>query len=187
MAFIGAAGTGKTTTILKLASDIQERSDKDILLISIRGDFAGKLNKMSGSIAATVLTASTPQELREIIDEYGNNAHILIDTPGVNHFDEDALSGLKEYLDEIPDLETHLVVSAASRYIDIIKIVKKFDVFPVHRLLFTKIDETDLYGTLFSVAEETQIPLSYVTDGQDIPDDIKPATAEMVAEMVMRI
>ncbi len=187
MAFIGAAGTGKTTTILKLASDIEERSDKDILLISIRGDFTGKLNKISGSIEATVLTASTPQELREIIDEYGSNSHIFIDTPGVNHFDKDALSSLKEYLDEIPDLETHLVVSAATRYIDIINIVKKFDVFPVHRLLFTKIDETDLYGTLFSVTEQTQIPLSYVTDGQEIPDDIRPATAEMVAEMVMRI
>ena len=187
MAFVGAAGTGKTTTILKLASDIKERSDKDTLLISIRGDFAGKLNKISGSIEATVLTASTPQELREIIDEYGSNSHIFIDTPGVNHFDKDALSSLKEYLDEIPDLETHLVVSAATRYIDIINIVKKFDVFPVHRLLFTKVDETDLYGTLFSVAEETQIPLSYVTDGQEIPDDIRPATAEMVAEMVMRI
>ena len=187
MAFIGAAGTGKTTTILKLASDIQERSDKDILLISIRSDFAGILNKMSGLIEATVLTASTPQELREIIDEYGSNSHIFIDTPGVNHFDKDALSSLKEYLDEIPDLETHLVVSAATRYIDIINIVKKFNVFPAHRLLFAKVDETDLYGTLFSVAEETQIPLSYVTDGQEIPDDIRPATAEMVAEMVMRI
>ncbi|MFQ5686619.1 MAG: hypothetical protein ACE5GV_08160 [Candidatus Scalindua sp.] len=187
MAFIGAAGSGKTTTVLKLSSDIQERSDKDILLISIKGDFAEKLNKMSGSIEATVLTASTPQELREIIDEYGNNSHILIDTPGVNHFDEDALSGLKEYLDEIPDLETHLVVSAATRYIDIIKSVKKFNIFPVHRLLFTKVDETDLYGTLFSVAEQTQIPLSYVADGQEISNDIRLATAEMVADMILKI
>jgi len=186
MVFIGAAGTGKTTTVLKLASEIQERSDKDILLISIRGDFAGKLNKMSGSIEATVLTATTPQELREIIDEYGSSSHILIDTPGVNHFDKDALSDLKEYIDEIPDPETHLVVSAVTRYVDVINIVKKLDVFPVHRLLFTKVDETDLYGTLFSVAEATQIPLSYVTDGQEIPDGIRPATAEMVAEMVMR-
>ncbi len=187
MAFIGAAGTGKTTTILKLASDIKERSGKDILLISIRGDFAGKLNKMSGLIEATVLTASTPQDLGEIIDEYGSNSHVLIDTPGVNHFDKDALSGLKEYLDEIPDLETHLVVSASTRYIDIINIVKRLNGFPVHRLLFTKVDETDLYGTLFSVAEETQMPLSYVTDGQEIQDGIRTATAEMVAEMVMKI
>jgi flagellar biosynthesis protein FlhF len=132
------------------------------------------------------LTASTPQELREIIDEYGNDSHILIDTPGVNHFDEDALSGLKEYLDEIPDLETHLVVSAVSRYIDIVNIAKKFNVFPVHRLLFTRADETDLYGTLYSVTEETQIPISYITDGQEVPNDIRQATAEMVAEMVMR-
>ncbi len=93
---------------------------------------------------------------------------------------------MKEYLDEIPDLETHLVVSAATRYIDIINIIKRFNVFPVHRLLFTKVDETDLYGTLFSVAEKTQIPLSYVTDGQEILDGIRPVTAEMVAEMVMR-
>ena len=187
MAFIGAAGTGKTTTILKLASDIKEHSDKDVLLISIRGDFAGKLNKMSGLIEATVLTAATPQELREIIDEYGSDSHIFIDTPGVNHLDEDALLRLKKYLDEIPDPETHLVVSASTRYIDIINIVRKVNVFPVHRLLFTKVDETDLYGTLFSVAEETQIPLSYITDGQEIPEHIRHATAEMIAEMVMRI
>jgi flagellar biosynthesis protein FlhF len=54
-------------------------------------------------------------------------------------------------------------------------------------LLFTKIDETNLYGTLFSAAMETQIPLSYITDGHDIPDDISPVTAKMVAEMVLQV
>ncbi len=63
----------------------------------------------------------------------------------------------------------------------------KFTLFPIHRLHFTRIDETCLYGTLFSVAMETQIPLSCISDGQDIPEDIRPVTAKMVADMVLQV
>ena len=87
----------------------------------------------------------------------------------------------------MPNRETHLVVSAPTRYADIINTINRYTVFPVHRLLFTRVDETSLYGTLFSVAMETQIPLSCISDGQDIPEDIRQITAEMVADMVLQV
>ena len=187
MVFVGAAGTGKTTTILKLASDTKKLSDKEILLISIRGHSAEKLKKTADRIGVTLRTVTSHRELRDIIDKHDGLSHIFIDTPGISYLDDNALSGLKGFLDEMPNMETHLVVSATTRYADIINIVNKFTVFPLHRLHFTKVDETCLYGTLFSVAMETQIPLSCISDGQEVPEDLRPVTAEMVADMVLQV
>ncbi len=187
MVFIGTAGTGKTTTILKLATDIKKRLNRDVLLVSIRGNSVERLKKTADLIGVTVRTVTTQQELREVIDKHGTSSHIFIDTPALNIFDDNTIMRLKEFIDEMPNLETHLVVSATTRYVDIINIVKKVAGFPINRLLFTKIDETNLYGTLFSVAMETQIPLSCITDGCEVPEDISPITAEMVAEMVLKV
>ncbi len=186
MVFMGSAGSGKTTTIAKLATDMKKRLKRDILFISIRGNSVEKLKKTADLIGATVRTVTNQQELKEIIDKHGQCSQIFVDTPAISILDDSTLIILKGYLDEIPNLETHLVVSATTRYVDIINIIKKVTVFPIHRLLFTKIDETSLYGTLFSVAMETQIPLSCITDGHEIPEDISPITAEMVAEMVLQ-
>lgn len=183
--FVGTSGSGKTTTISKLAAEVKKNINKDVLFISIRGNSVEKLKKTADLIGATVMTVTTQLELREIIDKHGNASHIFVDTPAISIFDDNTLMILKGYLEKIPNIETHLVISATTRYVDIINIIKKVTVFPVHRLLFTKIDETNLHGTLFSVAMETQIPLSCITDGHDIPEDIIPITAEMVAEMVL--
>ncbi len=187
MVFVGAAGTGKTTTISKLASDTRRRSDKEILLISIRGHSAEKLKKTADRIGATLRTVTSHLELRGIRDKNDGTSHVFIDTPGISYLDDNALSDLKGFLGEMPNMETHLVVSATMRYADIINMINKFTVFPIHRLLFTRIDETCLYGTLLSVAMETQIPLSCISDGQEIPEDIRPVTAEMVADMVLKV
>ena len=187
MVFMGSAGSGKTTTISKLATEIRKGSNKDILFISIRGSSVEKLKKTADLIGATVKTVTTQLELKKIIETHGGRSHIFIDTPSINNFCDNTLMIINGYLDEIPNLEIHLVVSATTRYVDIINIIKKATFFPIHRLLFTKIDETRLYGTLFSAAMETQIPLSYITDGHDIPDDISPITAKMIAEMVLKV
>ncbi|GAX60030.1 flagellar biosynthetic protein FlhF [Candidatus Scalindua japonica] len=187
MVFLGAAGTGKTTTILKLASDTKKRSDKEILLLSIRGNSAGKLKQTADRIGVTFKTVTSPRELREIGDKYGGSSHIFIDTPGISYLDGNTLSNLKGLLDEIPDKETHLVVSATMRYADIINLINKFTPFPIQKLNFTRVDETSLYGTLFSVAMETQIPLSWITDGQEIPEDIRPVTTGIVADMILQV
>ena len=187
MVFMGSAGSGKTTTISKLATEMKKGSNKDVLFISIRGSSVEKLKKTADLIVgATVKTVTTQLELKEIIETHGDGSHIFIDTPSINKFCDNTLMIINGYLDEIPNLEIHFVISATTRYVDIINIIKKATAFPIHRLLFTKIDETNLYGTLFSVAMETQIPLSYITDGHDIPDDISPITAKMVAEMVLK-
>ena len=186
MVFVGAAGTGKTTTILKMASDKKKLSDKPILLISIRGHSAEKLKKTADRIGVTLRTVTSHRELKDIIEKYKSSSHIFIDTPGIGYRDENGLSGLKGFLDQVPNMETHLVVSAATRYADTINIINKFSLFPVQKLHFTKVDETCLYGTMLSVAMKTQIPLSCISDGQEVPEDLRQVTAEMVADMVLQ-
>ncbi len=185
MAFIGGAGVGKTTTISKLALSARIHSDKDILLIRLKDDAGEELYKLAELIGATVWVVTTRQELRMIIDEFGSTSLIFIDTPGINHLNNVKLLELKEYIHDIPDLETHLVVSATTRFVDVINTVRNYAVVPVQRLLFTKVDETDIYGTLFSVAMATKIPLSYIANGQEIEGNIKPVTGNMIAEMVL--
>ena len=185
MAFVGGTGVGKTTTISKLALDARTHSDKDILLIKIKDDSEERLNKLAELIGATVWVVTTRQELSMIIDEFKSTSLIFIDTPGINHLNNGELLELKEYIHNMPNLEIHLVVSATTRFVDVINTVKNYSIIPVQRLLFTKVDETDIYGTLFSVAMATKIPLSYITDGQEIQRNIKPVTGSMIAEMVI--
>lgn len=185
MVFVGSSGVGKTTTISKLALNAKAHSDKDILLIKIKDDADGKLYKLAEVIGATVWVVTTRQELRMIIDEFKSTSLIFIDTPGVNHLNDVELLGLKEYIHNIPNLEIHLVVSATTRFVDVINTVKNYAVIPVQRLLFTRVDETDIYGTLFSVAMATKIPLSYITDGQEMQRNVRPVTGSMIAEMIL--
>ncbi len=185
MVFVGGAGVGKTTTISKLALDARTHSDKDILLIKIKDDSEERLNKLAELIGATVWAVTTRQELSMIIDEFKSTSLIFIDTPGINHLNNAELLELKEYIHNIPNLEIHLVVSATTRFVDVINTVKNYAIIPIQRLLFTKVDETDIYGTLFSVAMATKIPLSYITDGREIQRNIKPVTGNMIAEMVL--
>jgi flagellar biosynthesis protein FlhF len=185
MVFVGGSGVGKTTTISKLALNAKAHSDKDILLIKTKDDADEKLYKLADVIGATVWVVTTRQELRMIIDEFESTSLIFIDTPGVNHLNDVELLGLKEYIHDIPNLETHLVVSATTRFVDVINTVKNYAVIPVQRLLFTKVDETDIYGTLFSVAMATKIPLSYITDGQEMQSNVRPVTGSMIAEMIL--
>ena len=185
MAFVGGTGVGKTTTISKLALDARTHSDKDILLIKIKDDSEERLNKLAELIGATVWVVTTRQELSMIIDEFKSTSLIFIDTPGINHLNNVELLELKEYIHNMPNLEIHLVISATTRFVDVINTVKNYSIIPVQRLLFTKVDETDIYGTLFSVAMATKIPLSYIADGQEIQRNIKPVTGSMIAEMVI--
>ena len=185
MVFVGGSGVGKTTAISKLALNAKAHSDKDILLIKTKDDADEKLCKLAEVIGATVWVVTTRQELRMIIDEFKSTSLIFIDTPGINHLNDVELLGLKEYIHNIPNLETHLVVSATTRFVDVINTVKNYAVIPVQRLLFTKVDETDIYGTLFSVAMATKIPLSYITDGQEMQRNVRPVTGSMIAEMIL--
>ncbi|MDR4498638.1 MAG: hypothetical protein MRK02_12090 [Candidatus Scalindua sp.] len=185
MVFIGATGVGKTTTISKLATETRLSSGNEIVLISIEDDCVEKLNKIARVIGAAVAVVTTPQELRLVKDEFRGSSHIFIETPGVSCKDNSKLLAIKEYMNTIPNSEIHLVLDATTRLKDIHTLIEEPLLFPIHSLLFTKVDEADAYGALLNVVMKSKIPVSYIAGGKGLSEDINPATANTIAEMIL--
>jgi flagellar biosynthesis protein FlhF len=93
---------------------------------------------------------------------------------------------MKNYFENIPDLETHLVLSATTKEKDLFEIASKLKDIPVHRVLFTKVDESNAFGNILNVLIRTRIPLSYLTRGRKVPDDIEPGTLPKLIELIFQ-
>ncbi|GJQ58256.1 MAG: hypothetical protein D8M57_02790 [Candidatus Scalindua sp. AMX11] len=183
--FIGASGIGKTTTLSKLARKTRLYSGNEIVLISIENDSVEKMNSVATEIGAVVAVVTTPQELKTVQDEFRRSTHMFIEMPGIGGNDNKKLLALREYINAIPNSEIHLVLNATTRLKDISTLVFDQEFVPIHGLLFTKTDEADTFGTLLTVIMRSEIPVSYIANGNTHSGDIKPATANMIAEMIL--
>ncbi|MDT2194790.1 hypothetical protein P7H14_25185 [Paenibacillus larvae] len=110
---------------------------------------------------------------------------IFMDTAGRNFRKELAVSELNALLQSCGETETYLVLSLTTKYEDIRVITENFIKFGVDKVLFTKMDETATYGTLVNLKRDFQLPFSYLTDGQNVPDDITLADEDKIVELLL--
>jgi flagellar biosynthesis protein FlhF len=188
ISFIGPTGVGKTTTIAKLAAKHSVHSEEGVALITVdtyRIGGADQLKTYGDIMGVPVKVVFTPQELRNAVSKFADASIILIDTAGRSHFDATRIRALKGILQAVPQAETHLVVSASTRYSDVIEIFNRFGIIPLHKVVFSKIDETRAYGMLLNFAVRTALPPSYLTNGQEVPDDIEDANPERIAGLIV--
>ena len=108
---------------------------------------------------------------------------ILVDTPGRSQFNADALLTLKEFLKAAQPADTHLLLSISMKDEDLYKTVDSFVPDYVRQIIFTKLDETSTFGSILNVSMKTSKPISYITTGQNVPDDIESAQAERMADL----
>jgi len=127
----------------------------------------------------------TPQSLKEALKQHHDKGIVMIDTAGRSPYNRMHINELRSFLDVDAQIETHLVLSASTRLSDLKNIVKNFGPCGVDRLIFTKTDETDIMGGIISIAHETGLPVSYITTGQSVPDDIAVADAQSLAAMLI--
>ena len=111
---------------------------------------------------------------------------ILIDTAGRSQHNDFQMKELQEFLGVNSHIEKHLVMSATTKQKDAEEILEKFSVCEPSRLIFTKTDETSSIGIILNLLYEKKLALSYLTNGQSVPDDIIPATADMLAGLLLR-
>jgi flagellar biosynthesis protein FlhF len=186
VALVGPTGVGKTTTLAKLAaySAIQDRSGVAfITLDTYRIAAVEQLKTYAKIMELPVHPALNIEDMRQAIQFHQDKALILIDTAGHSPHDETRMSKLKELLEAQEDIEVHLVLSATTKPADLNDAVNKFKPLDPKYLLFSKMDETSSFGPLFTQIVKTQKPVSYVTTGQNVPEDFEFASREMLADL----
>ena len=126
-----------------------------------------------------------PTDLNNTIARHGDKDLVIIDTGGRSQYNWMQVAELAGFMNELRDAEVHLVLSAATRCKENLAVAEQFAALRFHSLLFTKLDETRDYGSLLTMAVKSKRPISYLTAGQNIPDDIEPASSAKLARMIL--
>jgi flagellar biosynthesis protein FlhF len=128
---------------------------------------------------------STPREMREAVAKMSNLDLILLDTAGRSPRDEVQIQELRSFLSEAQADEVHLVLSSVCSSATLMKTAERFREVGATSLLVTKLDEASSFGNLWPLLRSCPLPLSYLTDGQNVPDDIQPADRRRLARLVL--
>lgn len=190
VALIGTTGAGKTATIAKLAAMQTNRHKQRVAVISIDnyGIAANEqLKRYARIIGIPFTTAVNSVELKLEIKKHKQQDLIFIDTPGLNPNNQSQIQELKAYFTKLPDLQIHLVVSVATKENDLQEISQTFQEVGVQRLLFTKIDESKTYGNMLNALIRTHIPLSFLSCGRRVPDDIETGSISKLVDLIFQI
>jgi flagellar biosynthesis protein FlhF len=188
VALVGPTGVGKTTTIAKLAATFALGRQVKLALLTIdtyRVAAIEQLKTYGDIIGQPVEVALTPQGVKDAFKRHADKDLILIDTAGRSPHNRMHLNELRSFLDAKPQIETHLVLSATTRLSDLKQIVRNFSSTGIERLIFTKTDETAVVGGIISIAHETGLPVSYITTGQSVPDDLLVADARPLSRLLI--
>jgi len=187
VALIGPTGVGKTTTIAKLAAHyalVEKRRVGLLTLDTYRIAAVEQLRTYSEIMNLPLKVARNAGEVPGALEALGDRDLLLIDTAGRSQKNIVHVAELRALLGAV-ECETHLVLSASTRLRDLLQQVDRFGGPGVDRLLFSKLDETTTYGTLATVALETRIPVSYLTTGQKVPEDIEVADPDRLATLAL--
>lgn len=175
--FIGSTGVGKTTTIAKLTAQFVLEEQKKVVLFTsdtYRIAAVEQLKTYADILGVEIEIIYDESELPRYIEKWRHMDHILIDTAGRSHKNEEQVTELKALMKNVLDKQVFLVLSANTMAKDVKKIVETYEKTESQfDLIVTKLDETDEIGNVMNINYYTQRTISYITDGQNVPSDIK--------------
>ena len=125
--------------------------------------------------------------MNKALPKYAEYDYILVDTAGRSHKNKEQTDDLKVLYNAFEDYSilTYLVLSATTKYKDLQKITKLYEDIAEFSLIFTKLDETDAIGNILNVKLDTGMPLSYISYGQNVPDDIEVMNPQIIAKQLL--
>jgi flagellar biosynthesis protein FlhF len=188
VALVGPTGVGKTTTTAKIAAHFRLREHRRVGLITVDTYRIGAIDQLrtyADILDLPMEVASTPHEMQQAIGRLSDFDLILMDTAGRSPRDEAQIQELKLLLDEAQPDEVHLVLSCASAAAALASCTERFAAVGANRLILTKLDEAQGLGALLPLLRTNRLPLSYVTHGQNVPDDIEIADPVHLAQQIL--
>ena len=189
VALVGPPGGGKTTTLAKLAITYGVAAGRPVRLISAdtqRLGAAVQLQSYASALGVPFQAVDGAAALNRAIDAAPSDSMILIDTPGYSsRLVGDLGSEMAEYFARRQDIDTHLVLTASMRPEDLRRAADSFAVFAPHKLLFTKVDETSSYAASFCEAARRGMPISFLGNGQSVPEDLLAAKKEFIVDSLV--
>ncbi len=180
---IGPSGAGKTAAVAKLASHYRLEQRRSVALITFdtcRETAVEQLRRYAKIVGVPFACALSARQVHEGLRRHTQVDLVLIDMPGIGPRDLALAEELGRLLPQ-KAVTTHLVLSASTREQELCRITRRLGDLPQLRLLFTKLDETESFGTIFEVAHQTGVPLSYWSIGRRVPGDIEVASSERLA------
>jgi flagellar biosynthesis protein FlhF len=187
-ALVGPTGVGKTTTIAKLAAYYRLKEKRDVGLITVdtyRIAAVEQLRTYADIIDLPMQVVSTPREMREAVRRLDGLDLVLMDTAGRSPRDEIKIQELKSFLNEARADEVHLVLSSVASARTLEQTARRFAAVGTTALILTKLDEATGLGNVVPLLRNSGLPLSYLTNGQNVPDDIETADAARLARVIL--
>ncbi len=187
--FIGPTGVGKTLTLVKLAARMKVVEKKQIAMIAIFNHRFGAMEKLDyygKIIGAPVEVVMTPAELCRAVQLHSDKDVIFIDTEGRPSRNQSQVLELQSFIGSVKEPQNiYLVLSTPTKNRDLLRIANDFRLTGYNGIIMTKMDETDTYGPMLNLTCNTGVPVAYVTNGQNVPDDIERVTPKRFAEILL--
>lgn len=189
--FIGPTGVGKTTTIAKIASKYKVEYNRKVAFITAdtyRIAATEQLRVYANILDAPMSIVYSVEDINEAITKYADYDLIFVDTAGFSHKNEQQRNDTKRLLEGVNEeyrKEVYLVLSATTKYNDLMDIVDIYNEISSYKLIFTKLDETSSYGNLLNIKLYADADLSYVTIGQNVPDDIEVFDTQKIVKQLL--
>jgi len=186
--FVGPTGVGKTTTMAKLGAILSLRQGLKVSFITIdnyRIAATEQLKKYAEIMRIPIHVVTDPVEFKEIVENEKADI-IMVDTSGRSHRNDLKIAEIKNFADNCNcEILKILCVSANTKRSDLVEVFKAYDILHIDNVIITKVDETSYIGNVISVADKYNKPISYITNGQEVPNDIAIAEPDMMVNMIL--
>ncbi len=186
--FVGPTGVGKTTTMAKLGAIMSLRQGLKVSFITIdnyRIAATEQLKKYAEIMRIPIHVVADPAEFKEIVENEKADI-IMVDTSGRSHRNDLKIAEIKNFIDNCScEIVKILCVSANTKRSDLVEVFKAYDILHIDNVIITKVDETSYIGNVISVADKYNKPISYITNGQEVPNDIAIAEPDMMVNMIL--
>lgn len=188
LALVGTTGVGKTTTIAKLAAQFMLKDKKKVGLISIDNYRIGAMEQLKAYadiLGIPCFPAFNRKDLLFVLKRLEDQDVILIDTAGQSQYDHSRIAELQRMITDDLEIRSHLLLSVATSEAEMDRTAANFGDLKFQNYIFTKIDEAHTRGAIINQLMKLNLPVSYITNGQNVPEDIETASKEKIVKLIL--